>query len=98
LVARSVTDPVWLAESLPLDGKLGALSVMDGLINRALPGVELVYLHVPPAGLPRVAGALYFRLETLSDGWEELQRVRQAAFFLPQPPTDLIIDLVVVRT
>jgi len=98
LVARSVTDPVWLAESLPLEGKLGALSVMDGLINRALPGVELVYLQVPPAGLPRVADALYFRLEPLSDGWEELQRERQAAFFLPQPPTDLVIDLVVVRT
>ncbi|OCR25107.1 hypothetical protein AFK24_09985 [Pseudomonas syringae] len=98
LVARSAVDPVWLAESLPLDGKLGAVSAMEGLVNRALPGVELIYLQVPPQGLPRVAGALYFRLETLSDGWETLQSERQAAFFLPQPPADLIIDLVVVRT
>jgi len=83
---------------LPLDGKLGAVSIMEGLVNRALPGIELIYLQVPPQGLPRVAGALYFRLETLSDGWETLQHERQAAFFLPQPPADLIIDLVVVRT
>jgi type VI secretion system protein ImpJ len=41
---------------------------------------------------------LNFRLETLSDGWETLQYERQAAFFLPQSPADLIIDLVVVRT
>ena len=98
LVARSAVDPVWLAEGLPLDGKLGAVSIMEGLVNRALPGIELIYLQVPPQGLPRVAGALYFRLETLSDGWEALQHERQAAFFLPQPPADLVIDLVVVRT
>ncbi|MNF11378.1 hypothetical protein D3C80_2125880 [compost metagenome] len=71
---------------------------MEGLVNRALPGVELIYLQVPPQGPPRMAGALYFRLETLSDDWETLQRERQVAFFLPQPPADLIIDLVVVRT
>jgi type VI secretion system protein ImpJ len=98
LVARSEVDPAWLAESLPLDGKLGAPSVMDGLINRALPGVELIYLQVPPQGLPRVAGALYFRLESLSHEWETLQRERQAAFFLPQAVADLVIDLVVVRS
>lgn len=98
LVVRSEADPVLLAEGLPLDGKLGAFSVMDSLVTRALPGVELIYLQVPPQGLPRLAGALYFRLETLSDGWDTLQRERHAAFFLPQPPADLIIDLVVVRS
>ncbi|MNR01555.1 hypothetical protein D3C85_1173630 [compost metagenome] len=98
LVARSAVNPVGLAENVPLDGKLGAVSVMEGLVNRALPGVELIYLQVPPQGPPRMAGALYFRLETLSDDWETLQRERQVAFFLPQPPADLIIDLVVVRT
>jgi len=84
LVARSLVDPVWLAECLPLDGKLGALSVMQGLVNRALPGVELIYLQVPPQGLRGWAGALYFRLETLSEGWETLQQERQAGV-LPAP-------------
>ena len=54
-------------------------------------------LQVPPQGLPRVSDALYFRLETLSDAWEALQRDRQAAFFLPDTPDDLMIELVVVR-
>lgn len=98
LVARSESDPVWLSESLPRDGKLGALGAMDGLVNRSLPGVELVYLQVPPAGLPRIAGALYFRVETLSDAWDEIQSGRQAAFFLPDIPGDLIVELVVVRS
>ncbi|MGE8186820.1 type VI secretion system baseplate subunit TssK [Pseudomonas sp. NPDC086278] len=97
LIARSECDPVWLSESLPRDGKLGAPAVMHDLISRALPGVELIYLQVPPQGLPRLANALYFRLETLSDGWENLQQDREAALFLPQIPDDLLIELVVVR-
>ena len=98
LVARSVTDPEALVESLPRDGKLAATEALPQLINRALPGVELIYLQVPPQGLPRVSDALYFRLETLSDAWEAMRRERQAAFFLPQSPADLMIELVVVRT
>lgn len=97
LIARSESDPVWLSESLPRDGKLGTAQAMHELINRALPGVELIYLQVPPQGLPRLANALYFRLETLSDGWEGLQQEREAALFLPQIPDDLLIELVVVR-
>ena len=98
LMARSEADSGLLAETLPLDGKLGAVSAMESLINRALPGVELIYLQVPAQGLPRVAGALYFRLESLSDEWEALQKERQAAFFLPQAVDDLVLDLVVVRS
>ena len=45
-----------------------------------------------------MAGALYFRLESLSDEWEALQKERQAAFFLPQAVDDLVLDLVVVRS
>ena len=97
LIAHSESDPVLLAESLPRDGKLGSSNAMPELINRALPGVELIYLQVPPQGLPRLVNALYFRLETLSDGWDALQQDRQAAFFLPQIPDDLLVELVVVR-
>ena len=71
---------------------------MESLLHRALPGVALIYLQVPAQGLPRVAGALYFRLESLSDEWEALQKERQAAFFLPQAVDDLVLDLVVVRS
>lgn len=98
LMARSESDPATVAEMLALDGKLGAPSVIENLVNRALPGVELIYLQVPAQGLPRVAGALYFRLESLSDEWETIQHDRQAAFFMPQAIADLVIDLVVVRS
>ena len=97
LVARNGGDADALVENLPRDGKLGSEEAISRLINRALPGVELIYLQVPPQGLPRVSDALYFRLETLSDAWEALQRDRQAAFFLPDTPDDLMIELVVVR-
>jgi type VI secretion system protein ImpJ len=97
LVARSASDPEQMSENLPRDGKLGSLSTMEYMVSRALPGVELIYLQVPPQGLPRVAGALYFRLETVSDAWDGLQTERQAAFFLPDVPAGLMLELVVTR-
>lgn len=97
LVARSESEATQLVESLTLDGKLGAPVAMAELINRALPGVELIYLQVPPQGLPRRPGALYFRLETLSDAWESVHNEKAAALFLPAAPIDLLAELVVVR-
>nr|WP_314488898.1 type VI secretion system baseplate subunit TssK [uncultured Pseudomonas sp.] len=97
LVARSEDDPTRLVDLLSLDGKLGSPGIMADLINRALPGVELIYLQVPPQGLPRRPGALYFRLETLSDAWESLRSEQAAALFLPGAPADLLAELVVVR-
>lgn len=97
MVARSDNDAEWLSESLPRDGKLGTLGSLDAMISRALPGVDLIHLQTPPQGVPRVAGAEFFRLETVSDAWDVVQRERQVAFFLPDAPEELRLELVVVR-
>lgn len=98
LVARSDGDSTALCESLVRDGKLGSRNTVEAMVTRALPGVELIHLQVAPPGLPRMVGALYFRLDTVSDAWDDLQGEHQAAFFLPQKAADLTLELVVIRT
>ncbi|GAB5336849.1 MAG: type VI secretion system baseplate subunit TssK [Pseudomonas fluorescens] len=97
LVVRSDGDPTRLAQQLELDAKLGAPQDMPDLINRALPGVELIYLQVPPQGMPRRPGALYYRLEPLSEAWETVCSTQAAALFMPNAPADMLVELVVVR-
>ena len=97
LVVRSDGDPTRLAQQLELDAKLGAPQDMPDLINRALPGVELIYLQVPPQGMPRRPGALYYRLEPLSEAWETVCSTQAAALLMPNAPADMLVDLVVVR-
>lgn len=97
LVVRSDGDPTRLAQNLELDGKLGAPQHMPDLISRALPGVELIFLHVPPQGMPRRPGALYYRLEPLSEAWEKICSAQAAALFMPDAPADLLVELVAVR-
>lgn len=97
LVARGDREPASLVEMITLDGKLGAPDYIAELINRALPGVELIYMQVPPQGLPRRPGALYFRLETLSEAWEAIQQQKAVTLFLPGAPEDLLVELVVMH-
>lgn len=86
-----------LAEKLTCEGKLATPGTINDLINRAVPGVELLFMQTPPPGLPRRAAALYFRLETLCSAWEVIEQQKEIAFFLPDAPEDLQVELVVVH-
>ena len=97
LVVRADIDSALLALAVPRDGKLGGPGELNTLISRSLPGVELIHLQVPPQGLPRRVGALYFRIEPLSDAWDGILRERAAALFLPGAPESLLAELVAVR-
>lgn len=79
------------------DAKLGAPSDIDHLIERALPGAELEHLTTAPVGMPRRSGVQYFRIEQLSEAWEAIERAREAVLYWPEAPSDLQVDLVVVR-
>ncbi|AXM95516.1 type VI secretion system baseplate subunit TssK [Pseudomonas plecoglossicida] len=96
LVAHSQRGGAWLAETLPCNGKLGTPGSLGAMVARALPGVELIHLQTPPQGLPRASDAEYFRLETVSEAWDHVQRERQVALFLPDEPDDLRVELMVV--
>ncbi len=77
--------------------RLAATDVIVDLIDHALPGVELMELSGPPQGLPRRSDAKYFRVEQMSEGWEQIQRSGQVSFYWPLAPEGLRVIVVATR-
>jgi type VI secretion system protein ImpJ len=77
--------------------RLAAQDVMSDLIDHALPGVELIELPGPPQGLPRRSDARYFRIEQMSQGWEQVEQSGNIAFDWPEAPEGLRVVVVVTR-
>ncbi|KLU21436.1 hypothetical protein EOS_35925 [Caballeronia mineralivorans PML1(12)] len=97
LVVHGAADPAQLGEALPRDAKLGTPAELDALVTHSLPGVELMYLQVPPSGMPRRGGATYFRIEHESDTWMSVARAQAVALFFAGAPAQFAADLVAVR-
>lgn len=91
-------DPDAGLRSFVENSKCGAPSLISTIIQRALPGVELVPLTTPPQGLPRRFNAFYFRIETNSGDWEAIRREESIRLFWPDaPPEGVLIDMIGVR-
>ena len=79
------------------NAKVGSPELISTIIQRALPGVELVPLTTPPPGLPRRFKAYYFRAETNSPDWEAIRREEAVRLFWPEAPEGTMIDMIGVR-
>jgi type VI secretion system protein ImpJ len=77
--------------------RLAASDLITDLIDHALPGVELMELPGPPQGLPRRSDARYFRVEQMSEGWEQIEQSGAISFYWPQAPEGLRVILVVTK-
>lgn len=77
--------------------RLASSDVIADLIDHALPGVELMELPGPPQGLPRRSDARYFRIEQMSEGWEQIEQSGEIAFYWPQAPEGLRVIIVATR-
>ncbi|UHL65681.1 type VI secretion system baseplate subunit TssK [Paralcaligenes sp. KSB-10] len=97
LMARSTLDPLDLGQKMALEAKLGVPDQIETLITRSLPGIEMLPLKTLPLGMPRRAGATYFRLESLSEEWDAVTRAGSLALFLPGAPADLRLELIVIK-
>ncbi|AUA56069.1 Uncharacterized protein conserved in bacteria [Achromobacter spanius] len=97
LMARSGLEPKELAEHMVLEAKLGIPDEIETLVTRSLPGIEIIPLQTLPLGMPRRAGSAYFRIESLSDGWDAVVRDGRLSLSLPEPPPDLRLELIVIK-
>ena len=70
---------------------------MPILIARALPGVGLEHLPVPPQELPRRAHSIYFAVDHHSDHWALVEKGRNIALYWDNAPEDLEVELMVVE-
>ncbi len=97
LVLRTETDLDELLRSVQSVAKMGARKILQDLVSRALSGIELLHLQVPPQGMPRRSAALYFRVEEMGEQWDLVEKSRNVAFFLDNAPEDLKAELVARR-
>jgi type VI secretion system protein ImpJ len=96
LVLKTEEDPKFLLQSLGTVAKLSAREYLPILIARALPGIGLEHLPVPPQELPRRARSIYFGVDHHSDQWAQVQKGHNIALYWDNAPEDLEVELMVV--
>jgi type VI secretion system protein ImpJ len=96
IVFETEEDPKAVLQSLESIGKLGSRESLPILIARALPGIRLEHLPVPPQELPRRSRAIYFQVDHHSDQWAQIAKTKNIALYWDAAPQDLKIELMVV--
>jgi type VI secretion system protein ImpJ len=96
LVFETEEDPQSVRQSLETIAKLGSRESLPILIARALPGIKLEYLPVPPQELPRRARSVYFQIDHHGDQWVQVERGHNIALYWDAAPEDLKAELMVV--
>lgn len=74
--------------------KLASGNTIDGLIRHALPGVALTACENPPRGVPVRNDYYYFHIHHNSDQWRSVAENGEVAFYFPEMPDDLEVQLV----
>lgn len=96
LVCETDLDSQHVLQALEGISKLSTRETLPILIARALPGVRLDHLEVPPQELPRRAGAVYCQIDHHSDQWDQVQQQGNLALYWDAAPEDLKLELMVV--
>jgi len=96
LVVETEEDPESVRETLETVAKLGSRESLPILIARALPGVRLQHLSLPPQELPRRSRCVYFQIDHHSDQWGSVQKGYNIALYWDNAPEDIKVELMVV--
>src|SRR5690606_15468857 len=97
LIASGDIEAGQLASVMTTSAKMAAPEQIEMLVTHSLPGLELLHLPEAPRGVPRRAGAQYFRIDTLSDVWSIVTQEHRLALFLPEAPDNLQFELIVSK-
>ena len=96
LALKTADDSRSLLESVSAVVKLGSRERLPLLIARALPGVGLEYLQIPPQELPRRANTYYFSVDSNGELWGLVEKGRNIALYWDNAPEDLEAELMIV--
>jgi type VI secretion system protein ImpJ len=97
LALKTESDHQVVLRSLEAVAKLSTREHLPVLASRALPGLDLEYLHIPPQELPRRARTLYFAVNHHHDQWRMVEKDYNIALYWDSAPADLEVDLMVVE-
>jgi len=96
LVLKTEEDPKSVLKSLETIAKLSSREHSPILIARALPGIGLEHLPVPPQELPRRAHSIYFAIDHHSDQWSLVMKGHNIALYWDSAPEDMEVELMVI--
>lgn len=96
LVFGTEADPAAIIRTVGVVVKLSCREALPILIARALPGIRLDHLPLPPQELPRRAHSIYFQVDHHSDKWAQVASGRNIALYWEGAPEDLRVELMVV--
>lgn len=96
LVLKTADDPKFALQSLTTLAKLSSREHLPILIARALPGIKLEHLPVPPQELPKRAHSIYFAIDHHGDHWDHVVKGHNIALYWDSAPEDLEAELMVV--
>ncbi len=97
LVLQTSKPESALLEDIKKLAKLCSLDCVFTLVSRALPGIPLEYVAVPPPGLPRKKNTYYFLIDREHSLWEYVQRDKNIALAWEGYPQDLKVEVVVMK-
>lgn len=77
--------------------KISSRDIIDTVVGRGLPGVQLSYINSPPESLPLRPGFYYFLIDTTGPYWARIVGSKEIALVLPPMFTNVRIEILVAR-
>jgi type VI secretion system protein ImpJ len=96
LVLRTEEEPKSVIDAIDTVVKLSSRERLPLLIARALPGVGLEHLPIPPQELPRRSYSIYFSVDSNCDQWTLIEKGNNIALYWDNAPEDLEVELMLV--
>lgn len=84
-------------ERLPSACKIADSNRVESLARTANPGLEILPVPRPPAAVPVMQNAVYYRLRSEGPLWQEVRRTGQLGIFVPRAAAGLQLELVAVH-
>ena len=93
---RSTAGEVDIIQKTPQLVKLCSKQFVPQLVKRALPGLPLTHLPVPPSAIPARVDYHYFSVSKSGPCWDHLVQSRQIGLYVPGDLPNPTVELLVV--
>jgi type VI secretion system protein ImpJ len=94
-IRSQVSEPELIART-PQLVKLCSKQFVPQLVKRALPGMALTHLPVPPSAIPVKADHQYFSVSRSGPCWDHLVQTREIGLYVPGDLPDPSVELLVI--
>jgi type VI secretion system protein ImpJ len=94
-IRAPVSEPELIAKA-PHLVKLCSKQFLPELVKRALPGMPLTHLPVPPSSIPARADHQYFGVSRMGPCWDHIVQSRQIGLYVPGDLPDPSVELLAI--